>query len=78
MTFTPAAAGVRTGTLTVKTGTMTPGVLGVDPADRVEVPLTGTGVATGKPAAGLKKCEKKRSKGSKARQRCIKRIGSDR
>jgi hypothetical protein len=72
VTFTPAVAGLRTGTLTVKTGTMTPGVFGVDPADRVGVSLTGTGVASGKRAAGLKKCEKKRSKGSKGRKRCIK------
>ena len=73
ITFTPSAAGLRTATLTVRTGTLTPGLLGrVTRTDPVEVSLTGTGVVSGKRAGGLKKCEKKGSKGSKARERCIK------
>jgi hypothetical protein len=73
VTFTPAAAALRTATLTVRTGTPTPVVLlPVIPADPVEIPLTGTGVASGKRSAGLKKCQKKHPKGSKARKRCSK------
>jgi hypothetical protein len=73
VTFTPAATGLRTATLMVRTGTPTPVVLlPVIPADPVGISLTGTGTAAGKRASGLKKCEKKGSKGSKARKRCIK------
>jgi hypothetical protein len=73
VTFTPSAAGLRTATLTVRTGALTPGLLPlVTRTDSVEVSLTGTGVVSGKRAAALKKCEKKRSKRSKARKSCIK------
>ena len=71
VTFTPAAAGLRTATLRVKTGTLTSVALGlVTRGEPVYVSLTGTGVASGKRAAGLKKCEKKKSK--KARKKCQK------
>jgi hypothetical protein len=73
VTFTPAATALRTATLTVRTGTPTPvALLPVIPADPVEISLTGTGVASEKRSAGLQKCEKTHSKGSKARKRCRK------